>query len=261
VPSAEQIEPELPDGVDEVLTRALAKDPAARPASCAELVADLADTFRNAEAATRVLPPLLPTRAEVEPERPRALHRPRRRRTKILVLGALALALAGVGLAALLGSTLDSGEGAERTTRPPISTTTEITPPTTVTETTTATETTSPPTTAPSLPTTTEITPPATTPANGVALNNEGFALMQDGDYAGALPLLERAVAALSGSGSLSEAYASYNLAFTRFTLGECDGVLSLLERSEGIQGKRREIDRLSRQASKDCGDDEKRDD
>ena len=62
---------------------------------------------------------------------------------------------------------------------------------------------------------------------------------MQDGDYAGALPLLERAVAALSGTGSLTEAYASYNLAFTRFALGRCDGVLSLLERSEAVQGER----------------------
>ena len=75
------------------------------------------------------------------------------------------------------------------------------------------------------------------------------------------MPLLERAVAALAGSDSIGEAYASYNLAFTRFALGECEGVLSLLERSEDIQGKRREIDRLQRQAAKDCGDDEKDDD
>jgi len=84
---------------------------------------------------------------------------------------------------------------------------------------------------------------------------------MQDGDYAGALPLLERAVAGLTGSDSIGEAYASYNLAFTRFALGQCDGVLALLQRSEDIQGKRREIDRLYRQASKDCGDGEASDD
>ena len=55
--------------------------------------------------------------------------------------------------------------------------------------------------------------------------------------------------------GIAREAYASYNLAFTRFALGQCDGVLSLLERSEDVQGKRREIDRLQREASKDCGE------
>ena len=49
----------------------------------------------------------------------------------------------------------------------------------------------------------------------------------------------------LAGTGSLDEAYASYNLAYTRFQLGSCDGVLDLLDRSEAIQGQRDEIDRL----------------
>ena len=52
---------------------------------------------------------------------------------------------------------------------------------------------------------------------------------MQAGDYSGALPLLEQAVQKLQGTGKLYEAYASYNLAYTRFQLGNCDGVLALL--------------------------------
>ena len=76
---------------------------------------------------------------------------------------------------------------------------------------------------------------------------------MQQRDYAAALPLLERAVDGLSGSGSLTEAYASYNLAFTRFALGSCDAVLELLDRSEAVQGHRREIDRLRKRAEKPC--------
>jgi transcription initiation factor IIE alpha subunit len=67
------------------------------------------------------------------------------------------------------------------------------------------------------------------------------------------LPLLERAVQKLEGTGSFTEAYASYNLAFTRFQLGRCDGVLELLDRSESIQGQRDEIDRLREEANDRC--------
>jgi len=76
---------------------------------------------------------------------------------------------------------------------------------------------------------------------------------MQVGDYAGALPLLLRAVHELTGSGTLDEAYADYNLAYTRFALGRCDGVLALLDRSQGIQGRRGAIDDLRRRAQTAC--------
>jgi hypothetical protein len=98
-------------------------------------------------------------------------------------------------------------------------------------------------------------TPATSSPAgaSGAALNIAGFRKMRAGDYNGALPLLERAVQKLQGTGSLDEAYADYNLAFTRFALGNCDGVLDLLDRSESIQGHRSEIDRLREQAQEDC--------
>ena len=79
---------------------------------------------------------------------------------------------------------------------------------------------------------------------------------MRAGDYAGALPLLEQAVAKLRGSGETVEAYALYNLAFTRFQLGRCDGVLEMLDRSESIQGHRSEINRLRRDARNRCDGD-----
>jgi tetratricopeptide (TPR) repeat protein len=104
-------------------------------------------------------------------------------------------------------------------------------------------------TTAPSSPRTTAT--PAT--PSGAALNNAGFSKMQAGDYAGALPLLERAVQKLQGTNSRDEAYAGYNLAFTRFQLGNCDGVLELLDSSESIQGQRADIDRLRQQAQDGC--------
>jgi hypothetical protein len=101
---------------------------------------------------------------------------------------------------------------------------------------------------------TTSATPPPAGPgASGAALNDAGFAKMRAGDYEGALPLLEQAVQKLQGTGSPTEAYASYNLAYTRFQRGSCDGVLELLDRSESIQGHRDEIDRLREQAGERC--------
>jgi hypothetical protein len=99
-------------------------------------------------------------------------------------------------------------------------------------------------------PQTTQATQPST---NGASLNNAGFAKMQARDYNGALPLLEQAVSALQGTGSLDEAYADYNLAYTRFALGNCDGVTDLLDRSQQIQGHRKEIDHLRHDARKNC--------
>ena len=65
--------------------------------------------------------------------------------------------------------------------------------------------------------------------------------------------MLESAVAALAGTGSTTEAYASYNLALARYSVGRCDGVAELLDRSQEIQGKRKEIDRLRKRVEKDC--------
>jgi hypothetical protein len=114
-------------------------------------------------------------------------------------------------------------------------------PGTTVRQTVTSAPTTSPATTA--------------TPAgsSGSQLNDAGFTKMKAGDFAGALPLLEQAVQKLNGTGSTSEAYADYNLAYTRRALGQCTDVLALLDRSQAIQGHRKEIDRLRKDARKRC--------
>jgi eukaryotic-like serine/threonine-protein kinase len=229
----------LPPAVDGVFTRALAKDPRERPATGGELVADLRSALREDAAPTRILATPTAETAVREPE-------PRRRRSLLpLGLGLLALlAVAGIGLAAALASG-DDPEVLERTVERTVTTQGRTVTVTTTTEQAATTE------------ATTESEQPAAASDDPAALNDQGFSLMQAGNYQAALPLLERAVELSQGSGSLTEAYASYNLAYTRFQLGNCDGVLELLDRSQQVQGHRDEIDELRSTAAEQCAGEE----
>jgi serine/threonine protein kinase len=236
VPRATALDSSLPPAVDAVFARALAKDPAARPSTCGELVADLRAAFESVdgrpEAADTAQSPTVLLPATVEPTK-RVLPTRRVRRTgrrsngAALTLFAVVVLAAGIATAALLDATRDTGSQARRPAGSSQATTTS----------------------SPS----TEAETPAE--PSGAELNDAGFARMQAGSYEGALPLLRQSVLALRGSGSITEAYASYNLAFTRFALGRCDGVIGLLDRSERIQGDRREIDRLRSEWDATCGD------
>jgi serine/threonine-protein kinase len=226
VPSATVVDPTLPSGIDAVFQRALAKDPDLRPASARALVAELRASLApssHAPAPTLVSPG--------EPTR-QIVYRSRRPRGLIAAVAATALlVLAFVGAAVLTGG----GDGETR--RPQSRGTTSTTSDSSANE------------------------ASAEPEVDGVALNAEGFALIQAGDYARALPLLRAAVVALNGSGELTEAYASYNLAFARFATGRCDGVIGLLDRSERIQGDRKEIDELRREWQARCAPADEADD
>jgi tetratricopeptide (TPR) repeat protein len=106
---------------------------------------------------------------------------------------------------------------------------------------------------APTTTATASTAPPATSSASGSQLNAAGYAKLQAGDLKGALPLLEQAVQKLNGTGAIDEAYAKYNLAYTRFALGDCTDVLSLLDQAQAIEGKKKPIDDLRHQAKKGC--------
>jgi tRNA A-37 threonylcarbamoyl transferase component Bud32 len=223
VPRITKTRPALPASVDTVFERALAQDPSRRYRSCAEFVATLRDALAGDAAATHVTQPMRAVRG----------------RSQWRLAGPVLLALAAGGAAAALLATTDSQQtrrGDPVRTETAGGTTTKV---------------------AAAAPRTTTAASAsgggAPAGRSAAALNLSGYRKMQAGDYRGALPLLQQSVEKLAGTGSTDEAYALYNLAFTRFALGSCNGVADMLDRSEQIQGHRSEIDQLRRRASRGC--------
>jgi eukaryotic-like serine/threonine-protein kinase len=69
-------------------------------------------------------------------------------------------------------------------------------------------------------------------PARGAELNNEGFARMQQGDYAGAVPILQEAVASWpDDSQDINYAYALFNLGKSLNRSGNPDEAIPYLEK------------------------------
>jgi tetratricopeptide (TPR) repeat protein len=204
--------------LDPVFRRALAKDPEVRFPTARSFVAALRGALDETAGATA---PMLPAS-------------PRRRTGLVWAgLGLLALLLLGGGLA--LAGVFGGDEPTTTTviesqtiTQPGTTVTTEVT--TTAEVTTATTATTAPTTTAP---------PPG---ASGVELTDQATALLREGRWAEAEAVSRQAVAVLEGSGELYEAYANYNLGRALVEQDRCDEALPYLDRSEEIQGSRREI-------------------
>lgn len=80
----------------------------------------------------------------------------------------------------------------------------------------------------------TEVTasPEGTDPARGAALNEEGFALIQAGEYEAAVPVLEEAVSSFpEGTEDLNYAYALFNLGNALRLSGRPEEAIPILER------------------------------
>lgn len=234
---------DVPPELDPVLRRALAKDPADRYPSSADFVAALREALSHAAGTTRALAPVREdeyTPAAAPSKRPNPLVW-----VVAAILGLLALG-AGLGMAGILG---DDEEPQSRTVEPQTRTvvetqvTTEAGQPTTVRETVT----TAPATT--SEPTTTAAPTPPPSDASGEALTDQATALLGQGRWAEAEAVARQALAKLEGSGELYEAYALYDLGRALVEQGRCDEALPHLDRSEQIQGSRKEI----RQARRRC--------
>lgn len=217
VPSVCDVNPDAPCELDPVFAKVLAKDPAARYPTAAEFVASLRAELDRVAGPTQVL------RSRTS----------RRRRSPLLPLLAL-LVVAGIGLA--LGYAMT--RGGRTSAPPPIRVTTELRtvtgPAQTVISTVVAT------TPAPATPVAEASS--AATGGDPYAENNRAWALMQQGDYTAALPLLRDAVQQLSGRRDLGTAYANYNLGDTLLQLGRCTEALPYLQVAKTLEPSRHEV-------------------
>jgi eukaryotic-like serine/threonine-protein kinase len=225
VPSIAERRRSLPAELDWVFERALAKDPEARFASAAEFVAALRDR----------LMPFAGTTARI-PARPLStVATTRRLGGRRVVLPAAAL-LVAAGLGGLLGVLLSGGGGSRVVTRQVAGKAT------TVHETVTQ--------QAPAPP---AAPPPPAPPVDGHTLNDRGFQLIQQGNYGGAVPLLQQAVRKLNGTGPADpyEGYANYNLGLALYGLGQCAQAIGYLQRAEELEPQRHEPRQLLKRAER----------
>jgi eukaryotic-like serine/threonine-protein kinase len=263
VPRATDRRPELPDQVDDVFARVLAKDPGERHATASEFVADLQAAVDAGDQATRALP--LSAVAASTPEPPRA--RPPARRPWLMPALLALLLLGGGGLAAYL-LTRDDGKRAATHKVSVVRTSTRTLPGTTatvqITTVRTVTAASPPPPPPPPPSTAVTVTPPAVTPpppvpasgskpsiSEAIALTDQTKAANDAGDYATGLKLGRQAVRGLQGSGQLYEAYAYYNYGVSLLGTGSCAQAVTYFNRSEAIQGYRKEIARERKKAQK----------
>jgi serine/threonine protein kinase len=231
----------------EILKRAMARDPSERPRSAGELANGLARALEAPPTvATRVVPPTRPSEPAREappppptgPVRTRGAGRPRRP-VAAIVIAMLILALAA---ATVVGAVLSSGGDDEPASsdrqqqadsgkakkndkpkedkakkEPKADRSPEAAPP-------------------PAEPPPEESAPPqeqsAPTGASGSELNEQGFQLMQQGDYAGAVPILQDAVAAWpEDSRDIEYAYALFNLGKSLNRSGNPEAAIPYLEK------------------------------
>jgi serine/threonine protein kinase len=219
VPPVRELNPSLPSELDAVFARALAKDPKYRFGSAAEFVAALRHSLEEAAGATAIVAPAWTRTAPTRQVPPRRRARPA---WLLPLLGLLLAAGAGGGIA---GALLTGGSSSKALppARPSVSVKTVTAQGTTVV------------TTAPSPPTTSSSSDP-------VALNDQAWSLMNQQNYAAALPLLQQAVRQLQGGTDLTTAYANYNLGITLIALGHCSDAMTYLDVAQQIEPKRHEV-------------------
>jgi len=227
---SEQYSPEDPDRIGRLIDALTATAPADRPADAeaAQEILERRNVFvTSVNPVEESLEPTEPIVSRPLTSRPKTAAGPGAGRMRALVIGLAALVVAAVATIALASG--DGDGGGERraakdapAAKKPTTTTEEVST-TTATTTATPTATTPPPESAPS---------GDGDVAQGIALNNEGYALLQQGDVAGALPKLRKSVASFpSDSTQIDYAYALFNYAQALRMSGDPEAAIPLLEK------------------------------
>jgi serine/threonine protein kinase len=193
----------LPPVVDRVLRFGMAKEPERRPSTAADFLDRLEDALEGEELAPAEPP------TTVAPAAPRPVAA-RRRWPGLAALAALAVvAGSAIAIATGAGKGGDEGGSMSRTTSSAASQRASSQPATGAAKPKPKAHKAPPPAT------TTQSTPPPGASGDPVALNNQGFALIQQGRPTAAVPSLQRAVEAFREqrrTGQIDYAYALYNL-------------------------------------------------
>jgi len=103
-------------------------------------------------------------------------------------------------------------------------------------------------------------TAPAQPTGDGAALNNQGHALVQQGRYEEAIPVLQQAVAALEGTSGLDYAFALFNLGNALRLAGRPAEAIPILEQRLAIPNQTKAVQAELKQARKDLKAQEKGD-
>jgi eukaryotic-like serine/threonine-protein kinase len=287
---ASEAAPGLPTAIDLVFARGLAKEPAERPASAAELVDEIERALRPAQQTERTQPlaPVAPAPVPAAPVFTRGRPRetppaappappprqpppartgdpPPARSPRISPLVPVGVAVAAVGAAlaiALTGGGDDDPQPASTTPRASQSARERAQP----------TSTTTTPAAANAEPTQAEptrTTPTTTTPSGSASagdsaprgtpeqLNDRGFRLTQSGDFAGAVPLLRSSVEGYRSAGRTKEvgyAYALYNLGVALAGSGDAAGAVEAFRERLRYPNQRGIVQKALREAQAQAG-------
>ncbi len=229
VPDIQALWPEASPDLARALERGMDPEPSARPATAATLIADVEEGLTPDFGPTQAfVPPLAAPAGGEPPPAPAGWERswPRRAAPAALVAGALlaaVIAAAAIGggdsSSPTAGSTSASAQGRSASTQSGSAGGAKSAS--------TSTSTSSAPTPAGPKESAT-----AGSATSGADLNDQGYALIQEGNHAAAIPILRRAVTELrrDDPSSLTYAYALYNLGHALRLDGQPEAAIPILE-------------------------------